>query len=119
MPSMNRQQRRYNLTPQRRKIPGVGAEATRPRRTPILVNSFSHSTITGTVTFNQAVVLSGIPNWPDNSGHLPISAVMASPTVMTVVYDGSIATPVTIPFEDPAIRNNAGGFVRPGSQVVT
>ncbi len=119
MPGITRINRRYNKNPARRKIQGVGAQTARAVRTPIAISSFSHSTVTGTVTFNQPVILTGVPAWVDSAAHTPVSAVMTSPTVMTIVFSGTITTPVTIPFEDPAIRNSAAGYVNAGSQVVT
>lgn len=119
MPSALRQQRRYNLTPARRKITGPGASAQQARRTPIKILSFSHTLGVGTVTFDQPVVLDGLPGWTDSASHTVTAAVMASATVMTITFSGTITTPVTVPFEDPALRNNAAGYVQAGSQVVT
>lgn len=116
---MFRQKRSYNKTPSRRRVPGVGAQTQLTRRTPIGINSFTHTTDTGTVTFDQPVILTGLPGWTDAASHTVVSAVMTSPTVMTIVFSGTITTPVSIPFEDPAVRNSAGGYVRPASQVVT
>ena len=116
---MFKQRRHYNKTPSRRKVPGVGAENERGRRTPIGIVSASHALGVLTVTFDQPVILKGLPGWTDNGGHVITAAVMTSATVGSFTFDGTVATPLTIPFEDPGIRNSAGGYVRPASQVVT
>jgi hypothetical protein len=67
-------------------------------------------------TFNQPVILDGVPQYlTDVAGALPISAARTSPTVVTVTYGAFVdgGTKVTIPFEDPAVRNASGGFVCP------
>jgi hypothetical protein len=107
--------KRYPNTVARRKISGVGAEAQRPTQTPILITDTVPGDTT-TVTFNGAVFLTGIPQWPNNSGHVPEAAVMTSPTVLTLTYPtADTTTSITVPFQEPAIRNTGGGYVVPGT----
>ena len=89
--------------------------ANRPQpTTPILAQSVSASGSVLTIVFNQAVTLKGVPQYTvDIVGATPVSAVMTSPTVVTITYSAAIlgVTTVTIPYEEPAIRNTSGGFV--------
>lgn len=117
MPAFTKQNRRYNKNPQRRKIPGVGAEATRPRRTPIIPTIPPRATSAVViVTFNVPVIVKGLPGWTGPTAQHVISVVQNSPTQLTLTFSASIITEtlITIPFEDPAIRHMAGGFVQPG-----
>ena len=87
---------------------------TRP--TPIKVLSVAAATTMLTVTFDQAVALTGVPQYAvDPAGPTPVSAELTSPTTLKITYSASIATitAVTIPYEDAAIRNPRGGFVQP------
>ena len=115
MPSMNRQQRRYNKNPQRRKIPGVGAENLRGSRTPITIESAVRTGNFLDLTFNQPIILKGVPQYEnDNDNTLPLSATVSDPanTIVRLVYTGATTGQnFIVPFEDPAIRNNAGGYV--------
>jgi hypothetical protein len=109
--------RRYNLTPTRRATGSrvtvaVGASNRLARRTPIAVLSMSPTTHFLDVTFDQPVILKGIPQWTDPVQGAPLTAGMTSPTVMRLSYASSpIGGPITVPFEDPAVRNNAAGYV--------
>lgn len=107
--------KRYPNRVARRKVSGVGAEARLPRRTPITITDLvpGDSTV---VTFDQAVLLSGIPQWPNNAGHVPEAAELTAPDELTLTYPtADTTTTVTVPFEDPAVRNGAGGYVSPGT----
>lgn len=110
--------KRYNKTPARRKIPGVGAETHRTVRTPINIVSCEGTAEVVTVVFDQPVVLSGLPGWTDNGGETVIAAEMTDATTCEMTFSATAVTPLTIPFEDPGIRNSAGGYVRPASQVL-
>jgi hypothetical protein len=50
-----------------------------------------------------------------------ISAVLTGPATVAVTFSASVtsATTLTIPFEDPAIRNASGGFANAGTFPVT
>ena len=115
MPSMNRQQRRYNKNPQRRKIPGVGAENLRGSRTPITIDSATRTMSFLDIVFTTPVILKGVPQYIDQTTGLPPdSAIMNSTdnTEIRLVY-GSATTghDFVVPFEDPAVRNSAAGYV--------
>ena len=82
--------------------------------TPIKAVSGSAATTVVTLTFDQAVILKGVPNYSvDVVGAEPVSAVLTSPTTIEITYDVSVAaaTEVNIPYEEPAVRNASGGFV--------
>ena len=66
------------------------------------------------VTFDQAVALTGTPAYAvDVVGADPVSAALTSPTTVAITYDAAVAaaTELTIPYEEPAVRNASGGFV--------
>jgi hypothetical protein len=108
-----RTRKRYNKTPQRRKIPGVGAETYRGTRTPILiVQSGSLGGMILSVTVDQPVLVTGIPQYPDDNGILPTACDVSGPTTFDLTYPSVPAAPAHIPFEEPAVRNSAGGYVR-------
>ena len=104
--------KRYNKTPQRRKIPGVGAETERTRRTPINIDSAVGALAVLTVVFDQPVVLKGLPGWVGAGSEVVISAVMLDAVTCEMTFGATVTSPVSIPFEDPGIRNTAGGYVR-------
>src|SRR5687768_9576460 len=92
-----------------------GLSATNPQATtPIKVTAASAATTVLTVTFDQVVALKGTPNYStDVAGAEAVSAVQTSPTTIEVTFDAAVAaaTEVTIPYEEPAVRNASGGFV--------
>lgn len=109
--------RRYNKTPSRRKVQGVGAQTLRGRRTPIKPTFGIPSTTHVQVTFDQPVIYTGIlPGWVGPTGQTVVSLVIDDPLNVTLAFSSAVAggTDVTIPFEDPAFRNNAGGYVLAG-----
>ena len=82
--------------------------------TPVRILSASAATTVLTITFDQAVVLKGVPQYTtDIVGANPVSAALTSPTTLALTFSASLAsaTVVNIPFEDPGIRNAVGGFV--------
>ena len=75
-----------------------------------------------TITFNQPVALKGVPAYTVTGAAVtPISAVMTSPTVLTLTFSGAVtaATFVNVPYEEPAVRNSSGGFVSNSTFPVT
>jgi hypothetical protein len=67
-----------------------------------------------TIEFNQPVILNGVPQYStDVAGATPISAVMTNATTLELTFSASVAaaTEITIPYEEPGIRNSSGGFV--------
>jgi len=119
MPGFTRHQTRYNKTPARRKIPGVGAETYRGTRVNITATILA-DLITPTsvlVTFSKPVVYTGIlPDW--TFGADTVNAVAQNTaTTFTVTFTAPIAAAdvIVIPFEDPAFRDNSGGYLSPAS----
>jgi hypothetical protein len=107
--------RRYPNVGTRRKVGLIGQAAQLPRRTPIGISNCVPGAST-VVTFDQAgLVLNGIPQWPDNTGAMPTAAELTGPDELTLTYAAPVPTAVTVPFEDPGIRNGAGGYVSPGT----
>lgn len=107
--------RRYPNTVSRRKISGIGAEAQRPPQTPITITATTPGDTT-VVEFDQAVILKGIPQWPNNSASMPLTAVLTAPDELTLTYPApDTTTAITVPFEDPGVRNGGGGYVSPGT----
>lgn len=90
-------------------------QANRPQpTTPIGIVSVVPALSVITVTFDQPVALSGLPDYTtDIVGAEPVSAAMTSQTVMELTFDTSVAlaTVVNVPYEDAAVRNSSGGFV--------
>jgi len=82
--------------------------------TPVRITSATKSTTTATIVFNQPVALKGVPAYTTNlAGVTATLATMSNPTTLVVTFSASIATATTlnIPFQEPAIRNQVGGFV--------
>jgi hypothetical protein len=89
-----------------------------PLATPIGIASVTKSGSVMTIVFNQAVTLSGVPQYTTNiAGANPLSAALTAPTTVAVTFSAAVATATTvnIPHEDPAIRNTSGGFVSPST----
>ena len=103
--------RQIKHRPSRRK----NIMANRPQpTTPITVTAAAAAGSALTVTFNQPVALKGVPQYTvDVAGADPVSAVLSAPNICVITYDVAIAaaTTLTIPYEEPAIRNASGGFV--------
>jgi hypothetical protein len=87
----------------------------RPKiETPIRIESASAALSLLTVVFDQPVVLKGTPAYTtDVAGAAPLSATLSNPSTVVITFDNDLttATSMTVPFEDPAIRNAVGGFV--------
>lgn len=84
------------------------------QQTPVKIVSASAATTVLTVTFDQPVILKGIPEYSvDVVGATPTGAALTAPTTLALTFSASIAaaTEMTIPFQDPGIRNAVGGFV--------
>lgn len=114
---ISRPKRRYNKGPSRRKQEsGPGAAAQLTTRTPITPTFGAKSGSSITMTLNQPVSLTGIPAY--TNGAVTVTAA-TRPTSNTVAltFNGALTAsiPLTIPFEDPAVRNSLGGYVASGS----
>ncbi len=84
------------------------------RETPVRIESATAVGAVLTLTFDQPVVLKGTPKYTtDVAGATATSAVLTTPTTLAVTFSATIAaaSEVTIPFQDPAVRNAVGGFV--------
>ena len=117
---MFKQRKHYNKTPSRRKVPGTGAQTIRVRRTPIEIVSLTHNAIVTThtaVVFDQPVIYTGIlPGWT-KGGTTVIGVIQIDAVTFTLTWSALIVATdvIDIPFEDPAFRNNAGGYVHTSS----
>ena len=92
------------------------------QKTPVRITSASVNTTVLTVTFDQAVILRGVPQYStDVAGATPVSAAQPNPTTLELTFSATIATAteVNIPFEDPGIRSAVGGFVSTSTFPVT
>lgn len=108
-------QKRYPNTAARRKtIAGVGAANRIGSRTPITITDVADGSATTTVTFDQAIILKGTPAWTDASTPTITvnSATQTGPNEITLVWNAAPTVAITIPFEDPSVRNSVGGYVR-------
>lgn len=87
------------------------------RRTPIVPTSVTAAMSVVTIVFDQDVVLKGIPQYPDEAmpPKLPTAAAKTGLGTVQLTYASAPTTGIVIPFEDPAIRNAAGGYVQPGT----
>lgn len=111
--------RRYNKTPSRRKVPGVGADNQLARRTPAIPTFGILSGGVVPVTFDVPVTFTGDAlNWLADNNATGVVVTEVSPTSWTISFAGlSPATEVAIPFESPMFRTMAGGYVQPGTYV--
>jgi hypothetical protein len=93
----------------------VQNDANRPQPTsPISIISANAAGSTLTITFNGPVMLKGVPNYTtDVAGATPVTANLTGGNTLNILFSASIAaaTTMTIPYEEPAIRNASGGFV--------
>lgn len=108
-------QKRYPNTAARRKTQsGLGAANNRGCRAPITIVDFADGSATTLVTFDQAVVLNGVPGWTDAStpSITVNSATQPAPNQVELVWNAAPTVAISVPFEDPSIRNNVGGYVR-------
>jgi hypothetical protein len=86
------------------------------KKIPVKITEATASGTLLTLTFNQPIKLEkGLtPQYStDVAGAEPMSAALTTPTTLALTFSEDIdaATQVTIPFEDPAVRNLNGGYV--------
>ena len=82
--------------------------------TPVRILEATVSSPAVTITFDQPVRLSGLPAYGVDVGAGTVAqANQTAPNQVELVYSEVItgATTLTIPYQDPAIRSSAGGFV--------
>lgn len=108
--------KRYPNSAARRKLnAGIGAVAHPYFRTPIHATFGTDGATTLVITLDQPVSLVGVPQYTDNANQLPTAAAITGPQEVTLTYANATANDFTVPFQDMAIRNNAGGFVLAGT----
>jgi hypothetical protein len=116
--AIQRPKKHYNKNPIRRKAVSTGGAANRRgTRTPITFTMGSSTTTTNTCTFNQPVSLKGFPAWFDTSTPTIVvtGAVQLTTNTIAVTWNSAPSVAISVPFEDPAIRNANGGYVNAGS----
>jgi hypothetical protein len=69
---------------------------------------------TKVVVFDQPVILKGVPKFTVG-GNLPTAAVRGPENTVTLTFAAAPAAPLVVPFEDPAVRNIAAGYVLAGT----
>jgi hypothetical protein len=86
-------------------------------RTPLVPSIGTPASTSQTITFTQPVVLKGVPAWYDTSTPTITvdSATRPTPTTVVLVWNAAPTAALTVPFEDPSIRNMAGGYVASGN----
>lgn len=65
--------------------------------------------------FSENVITNGVARWTDAADHIVIAMFVTSDFQITFQFDGNVNFPITIPFQDPAIRNAAAGYVLSGT----
>jgi len=81
---------------------------------PIYIASVGVNDANLTLMFDQAVSLNGTPAFTTNiAGVSILSATQTAPDTVMLTFSASISTGTTlnIPFRDPAIRSESGGYV--------
>ena len=89
--------------------------------TPIQITSVGASASQVTITFDQPVSCSGVPQYTvDVSNTHPVSASLVNPTTLQITYNAAVAaaTLLTVPFEEPCVRNASGGFVATSTSTI-
>jgi hypothetical protein len=107
-------QKRYaNNAARRKATSGVGAANRLGSRTPVECEISAAGGTTVTLDTDVNVVLRGFPLCVTDDGKTCTGAVSAGPSEISLTFDGSVAasTSLSFPFEDPAIRDMAGGYV--------
>jgi hypothetical protein len=111
-------QKRYPNTVNRRKAaPSQNAANRIGTRTPLVPSVGTPAADVVTITFNQPVVLSGTPAWFDTStpSITVNSATRPTPTTVVLTFNTAPTAAISVPFEDPSIRNMIGGYVQSGT----
>ena len=111
-------QQKYPNTVNRRKAAGSQNAANRiGSRTPLVPTVGTPTGSAQTITFNQPVTLKGIPAWFDTSSPTITvnSATRPTPNTVVLTFNAAPTVAISVPFEDPAIRNMIGGYVQSGT----
>lgn len=113
----NKRTGRRFLQATRRKMqlgPQIAVRVT--RRTPISITSLTIVGSTIVLVFDTDVSLKGIPQFESSNSLFPTAAAKTAVGEVTLTYPSAPTDPFDIPFEDPAIRNAAAGYVLAGSR---
>jgi len=112
--TIKRVNRHYNKNPQRRVMgSGVGAQAMLTRRTVIVPSFGVPSGSVVTVAFDQDVIYSQhLPDYVSANGKVVESVAIVDQMTAELTFDAAPTGGVTVPFEDLAFRNDAGGHVQ-------
>lgn len=85
------------------------------QQTPVRIVSATKNVAVLTLTFDQPVVLKGVPQYTTSvAGATPVSATSPSIDSVAITYSATIAaaTTLTVPSPvEPAIRSKDGGYV--------
>ena len=84
-----------------------------------MIANISSTSTTVTLEFDQSIALKGIPQYVSQLGSVPASVTQPSPGTVVLTYPAGSITQITVPFQDPAIRNATGGYVNPGVSPTT
>jgi len=81
---------------------------------PVTITNVARNVAVLTLTFSVPVSLSGTPAFTTNlAGVTALSAAQTAPNIVAITFSASIAAAATlnIPYRDPAIRGQSGGYV--------
>jgi hypothetical protein len=109
--------------PRSTRVRAKGNTGNNPQpTTPIKVTAATKLGSVLTVTFDQPVSLNGVPKYATSVvGATAMSAALTGMNTVAITYSATITTAstLTIPYEEPAIRNASGGFVSTSTFPVT
>lgn len=114
---ITRPNRKYNKNaPRRREATAPGTSSQLTQRTPVTMSMSTPTVNAQTATFNQPVVVSGTPEFFDTSSPTitVVSVDVLTATTVRINWSAPPTAAITVPFEDPAIRGFAGGYVQSG-----
>jgi len=96
---------------------GPGGANRTGTRTPLVPEPGTPAGSVSTITFNQPVILKGFPAVFDTSTPTitVTSATRPTPNTVVLTFNAAPTVGITWPFEDPAVRNMAGGYVQSGA----
>jgi hypothetical protein len=105
--------------PRARRAAGDSANRPRPE-TPILITAASAVGSVLTLTFDQPVSLSGVPQFTTDMPATPVSATRPALNQVAITYSAGVAglNIINLVFRDPAIRNASGGYVTCNTYVI-
>lgn len=114
--------KRYKNGQNRRSLVGPGTSAQITKRTPINLVDAAEGPGSGqiTLTFDQAVIRNGVPSYLGTftagvAQPTTCQTVPGHPEQLILTYPILVAgfSQLIVPFEDPGVRNGAGGYVTP------